>query len=217
MTEALANAALPVGAYFLGAVPFAFLIGSLVGVDLRRVGTGNVGAGNLSRVAGYQYGTVAAILDGLKGLAPVLVAHRLGLPEAVAASGGVAAVVGHNWSIFLGGRAGRGLATSVGVFLGLAPWLLLWTGFWAVAGWRVGGGPGGFVGWVFLAPVALWTGHSWVVVSAALLVALVVLIRRIQGNADSPPGWRAAFHRAVWDTDEPEVQTEQAAGGERVS
>lgn len=211
------NAALPVGAYLLGAVPFAFLIGSMVGIDLRRVGSGNVGAGNLTRVAGYQYGTAAAVLDGLKGLAPVLIAHRLGLPEAVAASAGLAAVVGHNWSIYLGGRAGRGLATAVGAFLGLAPWLLLWTGFWAVAGWRVGGGLGGFVGWVLLAPVALWTGHSWVVVSAALLVALVVVIRRIQGNADSAPGLRAAFQRAVWDTDEPEMQPEHTAGGERVS
>ncbi len=193
--------ATPVLAYLLGAVPFALLIGGMIGIDLRTVGSGNVGAGNLSRVAGLRYGLVAAVLDGLKGLVPVVIARRLGLVEGVAAASGVMAVIGHNWSIYLRGRAGRGLATSVGVLVSLAPALLLWTGFWAVAGWKMGGGLAGFVGWALLGPVAIATGQPGLVVVTATTISLVVIARRMQGSTGAPRGLRVALERAVFDTD----------------
>lgn len=193
--------AMPAVGYLLGAVPFALLIGAMIGIDLRAVGSGNPGAGNLTRVAGLRYGLVAAVLDGLKGLVPVVIARRLGLSDTVAAASGVMAVVGHNWSVYLRGRAGRGMATAVGALVAVAPALLLWPGFWSVAGWRMGGGIAGFVGWGLLAPVALATGQSGLVVMTAASVSLLVMIRRIQGGVGAPKGLRPALERALWDTD----------------
>lgn len=216
MSVATLELAMPLLGYLLGAVPFAFLIGGMAGLDLRSVGSGNVGAGNLTRVAGFRYGAMAAVLDGLKGLVPVVIARRLGLSEAVAAAGGVMAVVGHNWSIYLRGRSGRGLATAVGVVLAVAPALLLWPAFWAVAGWRMGGGLGGFVGWGLLGPVALAIGLPGLAVATSISISLLVVLRRIQGRSESPRGVRPALERAIWDTDRsPEVldAEQEAASG----
>lgn len=201
MAEILTNAGVPLIGYLLGAVPFALLIGSMLGIDLRTEGTGNVGAGNLTKLAGLPYGAAAAILDGLKGLVPVLVARRLGFPDGVAAAGGVAAVIGHNWSIYLRSRSGRGMATSVGVLAGLAPSLLGWTGSWAVIGWWIGGGLGGFIGWSLLGPVALVAGYSRAVVLTAFTLTLIVFLRRAQGRAGDSFEWREMAERVVWDTD----------------
>lgn len=199
--------------YLLGAVPFALLLGRLAGVDLRVVGSRNIGAGNLTRQAGLRYGIPAALLDGLKGLTPVLIARRLGLTESVVAACGILAVVGHNWSIYLRGRAGRGLATAVGMLAGLAPSLILWTGLWAVVGWWIGGGLAGFFGWGLLGPAAFVSARPSVMVGAALTLSMVVLIRRMQGNPGSPTDLRSRLHRAVWDTDR--VVAEEHSVGER--
>ncbi|MGH8912845.1 MAG: glycerol-3-phosphate acyltransferase [Acidimicrobiia bacterium] len=190
-----------IASYLLGAVPFALLAGRAAGVDLRRTGTRNLGAGNLTRVAGLRYGAPAAVADGLKGVVPVLVARRLGLTPEVAAMTGVAAVVGHNWSIYLGGRAGRGLATAAGVLAAVAPLLLIWTTLWAVIGWRIGGGFGGFVGWGFLPGYAMAIGQPLFVVWSAMALAAVIIVRRVQGGIESPQGVRPALARVLWDTD----------------
>lgn len=71
----------PLVAYLLGSVPFALLIGASQGVDLRKQGTGNIGAGNLTRAVGVGPGAAAAVLDGLKGLAPILLCRQLGVPS----------------------------------------------------------------------------------------------------------------------------------------
>lgn len=213
MDDILTLVGVPLAGYLLGAVPFALLIGSLVGVDLRTQGTRNVGAGNLTKLVGLRYGLAAAVLDGLKGLAPVLVARRFGLGDGVAAAGGVAAVVGHNWSIYLRGRAGRGMATSVGVITALAPSLLVWTGLWAVAGWWIGGGIGGFIGWSLLAPVAVVGGHSRVVVLTTATLALIVFVRRAQGQAGDSLEWRHVAARVLRDTDVKSDPIEEKAAG----
>lgn len=205
MPDILTNAGAPLIGYLLGAVPFALLIGRMLGIDLRTEGTGNVGAGNLTKLAGLPYGAAAAILDGLKGLLPVLVARRLGLADGVAAAGGVAAVIGHNWSIYLRSRSGRGMATSVGVLVGLAPSLMVWTGLWAVIGWWIGGGLGGFVGWALLGPVAVMAGYPRPVVMTAFTLSLIVLLRRAQGQDGDSFEWRDVAERVVWDTDRPET------------
>lgn len=189
------------GAYILGAIPFAQVMARINGVDLRVVGTGNIGAGNLTRSVGWQWGAVAAILDGLKGLLPVLIAKRMGLGPGAAGIAGIMAVVGHNWSIFLKGRSGRGLATSAGMLLGLDPVLLVWTTGWSLAGWKIGGGVAGFLGWGLLPIVAVAMGRPATESLVLLLLSVVVIGRRMQGNVDSPSGTRNALMRGVYDSD----------------
>lgn len=201
--DAFAVLGVTVLAYLVGAVPFAHVLGRLAGVDLRTAGSGNVGAGNLTRTAGPRFGVPAAVLDGLKGFTVVVGARRLGLDTSLAASAGVAAVVGHNWSIFLRGRAGRGLAPSVGVLLGVAPGLLLWPTLWAAAGWMIGGGLAGFLGWGLLPIVALVTAAGTATLSLTAGLAGLMMIRRAQGNPDRAPGLRAGVVRVVTDRDPP--------------
>lgn len=126
-------------AYLLGAVPFAYLIARARGVDLRRVGSGNIGATNVSRALGRAWGVLAFLLDAAKGWLPAAL-FPLGARAAGAAPAdlfgvgcGVAAVVGHIWPVFLGFRGGKGVATSAGMLLGVAPWAALaGLGVWLV-------------------------------------------------------------------------------------
>lgn len=190
-----------VGAYLLGSVPFAQLLGRARGVDLRYVGSGNVGAGNLTRVLGWPWGLSAAVCDGLKGLFPVLLALNVGFGQGAAGMVGLMAVIGHNWSIFMRGRSGRGLATAAGVLAALDPVLLVWTTGWSVAGWKIGGGVAGFLGWGLLPIVATAMGRSANESIVLLALSAVLMIRRMQGNPDSTPGVRPAMRRAIFDTD----------------
>lgn len=109
-------------AYLVGSVPFSYLIARRWGVDVRRVGSGNVGATNVMRTAGRLPGLVAFVLDFLKGTAAVVLAIRLepggALPPLAAAS----AILGHMFPVWLGFRGGKGAATGAGAFLPLAPW-----------------------------------------------------------------------------------------------
>lgn len=188
-------------AYLIGAIPFAFIIGRALGVDLRKVGSHNMGAGNLTRQVGIGPGTAAAILDGLKGLVPFVVANYRGLGPGVAAVGGLAAVAGHNWSVYLKGRGGRGLATSVGVLLGIEPLLVLWPAIWAVAGWRIGGGLAGFVGWSLLPVTAASFRMGWLNVTVCCVLAGFMLIRRAQGNGQRAEDRSLLAQRLIYDRD----------------
>lgn len=186
-------------AYAVGAIPFAYVIGRVLGSDLRRVGTGNMGAGNLTREAGLGPGITAAILDGMKGLLPFIAAHYRGFGAGLAAVGGLAAVAGHNWSVYFRGRGGRGLATSVGVLVGLEPFLLLWPGLWAVAGWKIGGGVGGFVGWSLLPVTAATFRMGWQTVLVCSVLAVFMLVRRAQGNGVRADDRQTLIERLIYD------------------
>ena len=104
--------------YFLGSLPIGYLVTQGArGVDLRRVGSGNVGAANVYRTSGRGMAIAVMIADAAKGAAGVLVAG--GGPNAVAA--GVAAVIGHIYPVWLGFRGGKGVATASGAFSVLSP------------------------------------------------------------------------------------------------
>ncbi len=194
---------LPVGAYLIGSIPFSYLVGRASGVDLRKEGTGNPGAGNLRRVVGFSAAMTAGLLDGFKGLFIVL--PLLGnVPDLVLILTALATVVGHNWSVFMGFRSGRGLATAAGVVLAMSPLLLLWPTLWGIAGWWIGGGIAGFIGWTALPFVAAFMDLPQVpqvAVPVTAGLAVLILVRRMQGNADALGGWHAAAHRMVFDTD----------------
>lgn len=189
-------------AYFVGSIPSAQILARLRGVDLREVGSGNIGAGNLTKSVGPGWGVAAAILDGLKGLLPVLFA-RFVLDMGLASSGlaGLAAVVGHCWSVFMKGRSGRGLATSAGLMVALDPVLLVWVGGWSLAGWKIGSGFAGFLGWGLLPLMALALGRPGTEIMFLALLTTTLLGRRGQGNADAPAGLGNFLRRAVYDCD----------------
>ena len=110
-------------AYLLGSIPVAYLVGRVYGVDIRKLGDTNVGAGNTLRQVGKLAAAIVAFADIGKGVAAVLLARALGGGDAGAMLAGALAVVGHNWPVFLGFRGGRGAATGMGVFFAFFPLL----------------------------------------------------------------------------------------------
>lgn len=114
-------------AYLLGSIPTSYLVGRLRGIDLRHHGSGNLGATNAFRVLGWRSALPVMFLDVAKGWFPtVLFPFWDGAaPLEWALAYGAAAILGHVFSVFVGFRGGKGVATSGGVFLALAPWAVL--------------------------------------------------------------------------------------------
>lgn len=115
--------ALLVGSYLVGAIPWSWLLVRWkTGQDVRRVGSGNVGATNAMRAAGKVVGVIALLLDVGKGVAPVLVARALGAPPLVESCAATLAVLGHMYPVWLGFHGGgKGVATAAGALGALAP------------------------------------------------------------------------------------------------
>jgi acyl phosphate:glycerol-3-phosphate acyltransferase len=108
-------------AYLAGSIPFAFLLSRRRGIDLRRVGSGNVGAANVLRTSGVRQAVTAMLLDAAKGSLAVIVAQRLTIGDATPVAAGIASIVGHVYPAWLRFRGGKGVATAAGVFGVLAP------------------------------------------------------------------------------------------------
>lgn len=118
-------------AYLLGSIPFGLLAARLKGIDIRSTGSGNIGATNVWRVMGWQWGLPTFLCDFGKGLMAVLIAKALAarcVPDAAADDlnyAGIAAaigcIIGHNFPIWLGFKGGKGVATSLGVIAGMMP------------------------------------------------------------------------------------------------
>lgn len=133
----LAWGAMMAAAYLCGAVPFGLLLGKLKGVDIRRHGSGNIGATNVGRVLGRGWGFLAFFLDMAKGCVPVLVfglmaggwvaPHMPGRAVVHLMWGAVAAacIFGHLFPVYLGFKGGKGVATSLGVLLGVYPYFTI--------------------------------------------------------------------------------------------
>ncbi|NOX19925.1 MAG: glycerol-3-phosphate 1-O-acyltransferase PlsY [Nitrospirae bacterium] len=110
-------------AYLLGAIPFGLLIAKARGIDLRKVGSGNIGTTNVLRAVGKKEALITLAADILKGTIPVVIAKILTGHDTIVAMTAAAAVIGHDFSIYLGFKGGKGVATSLGVVLGLKPLL----------------------------------------------------------------------------------------------
>jgi glycerol-3-phosphate acyltransferase PlsY len=130
-------------AYVIGGIPFGWLIGYAHGIDIRRSGSGNIGATNVGRLLGKKWGIVAFLLDTLKGFLPTLLAGRVldrlffertDVMLLIWLAIGSATIMGHNYSLFLGFKGGKGVATSLGVTLGVYP-DLTWPGLIAFGVW----------------------------------------------------------------------------------
>lgn len=114
------------GAFLLGSVPTGYLVARARGVDIRRHGSGNIGATNVFRTLGKPLGIFVFAVDALKGFAAVWLAARFGGGSDWAGIiAAVAVIVGHNYTPWLGFKGGKGIATSAGVLLALTPWTVL--------------------------------------------------------------------------------------------
>ncbi|TVM00099.1 MAG: acyl-phosphate glycerol 3-phosphate acyltransferase [Candidatus Brocadia sp. WS118] len=115
----------PIISYFIGSIPFGFLIARMVkGIDIRKVGSGNPGATNVTRIMGKPYGILVFILDMLKGFLPVFIFNRYFAGNEHSPSlilCGVGVICGHAFPVFLSFKGGKAVATGCGVFLWLAP------------------------------------------------------------------------------------------------
>lgn len=145
--------------FLSGSIPFGFLIGKLFyKIDIRKSGSGNIGAANALRTMGKPGAAVVLLLDGAKGFAPVFaVLHLFGSATLLGAAVGCATVLGHIYSPWLGWRGGKGVATSMGVVIALS-WI---AGAICISAWVIGMLITGYssVGSLaanLLAPLALW-------------------------------------------------------------
>jgi glycerol-3-phosphate acyltransferase PlsY len=121
------GAVLVVAGYLAGSIPFGVVLGrTVLGVDVRKVGSGNIGATNVARAGGKGLGVLVLALDAAKAIVPILVARRLldGAPRAEAwtVAVAIAAFVGHLFPVWLKFHGGKGVATGLGIFAVLAPW-----------------------------------------------------------------------------------------------
>jgi glycerol-3-phosphate acyltransferase PlsY len=184
-------------AYLLGAVPFGLLIGLARGVDVRAQGSRNIGATNVGRVVGRKWGYLCLALDILKGFGPTLAASLL-LPGEHADLGrqgllllvALAAVAGHVFPVYLGFRGGKGVATTVGVALGIWPYFTVAMAaalvVYAVVRFSTGAVSAGSLALAVTFPVALFAftrivgiplRSCWPLQAVATLLGVLIIIR----------------------------------------
>ena len=172
--------------YLVGSIPFAWLVGRLAtGVDVRRAGSGNVGAANVLRTGGVTVAVCVLLLDMAKGAASVLWATRLTAGESGPALAGLAAVVGHIYPVWLQFRGGKGVATAAGVFsvltpLAVAPAAVVFVlTVWATRYISLGS----ILASLALGPIAWTTGAPSTATAAAATVAALIVFRH-RSNID---------------------------------
>jgi glycerol-3-phosphate acyltransferase PlsY len=207
----LTSTLLIAGAYLWGAIPSAYLVARyLRGIDIRRHGSGNMGATNVMNHVGRLSGWLLGTFDCLaKGSLPVFVGGLLDVGMDVRVGAGLAAIAGHNWSPYIRFTGGRGVATAVGVVFGLFMWqeFLILTvvmgavgrllfrdmGFWTL------------VAMIALPALAFLFDRPAEVVFMAVGIAALLMLKRLTGNWEMPPpGHRVLgvlVNRALWDRD----------------
>ncbi|HEX2659124.1 MAG TPA: glycerol-3-phosphate 1-O-acyltransferase PlsY [Polyangia bacterium] len=175
------------GAYLLGSFPTGLLVARARGIDIRAVGSGNIGATNVARAMGKGWAVFVLICDALKGFLPVWIARHLTLPSphaaTVVALAGLATIVGHMFTIFLRGHGGKGVATSLGVSMGLSPLLgLACLGMYALAyGVTKLSSLGSLLGiWAFPVAATLRGGIAKEYIALSIVVAALVTFRHRQ-------------------------------------
>ena len=192
-----------IASYLLGSIPTSYLtVRLLKGQDLRTLGSGNLGATNLFRVLGWKYAIPVGLFDMMKGAVPVLVfAPRAGGTDMAAMLLGLAAIAGHVFSVFVGFKGGKGVATGAGVVLGLAPWAFLTAlALWAIVVKTTGYVSLGSIVASGTLPLAVYILHPerrpllWVFggLAAAILLLHRANIRRLLAGTENRFGRRAA-------------------------
>lgn len=178
-TALIAQLIVIVAAYLIGSIPTGLLLGKAYGIDVRKEGSGNIGATNLYRTVGRKVGIITLIGDCLKGLLPVLLAAHSALPPESAALVGLAAFCGHVFSVFLSFRGGKGVATALGVFLALAPLAVaVAIGLFAVMMWLWRYvSLGSILAAAIMPPTVYLLGGGNRVTAVTFVIAAIVIIR----------------------------------------
>jgi acyl phosphate:glycerol-3-phosphate acyltransferase len=166
-------------AYLVGSVPFAFLLSRRRGIDLRHVGSGNVGATNVLRTSGVRIALMAMGLDAIKGAVAVVVADRFTSGAGAPMAAGLASVFGHIYPVWLRFRGGKGVATAAGVFAVLTPFALaIASAAFVMAVWITRYiSVGSVIGALTLAVVAAFSGAPGAVEIGSAIAALTIVHR----------------------------------------
>jgi glycerol-3-phosphate acyltransferase PlsY len=168
--------------YLVGSISPAYLLGrAMRGIDLRRVGSGNLGARNAGRELGAGVGVAVWALDAAKGALPVLLARLLEMPAAALVAVGAVAVAGHNWPVYLGFRGGRGASTALGAASAIVPVeTLLGFAAWVIVS-RLSRSLylGGLIAFPTATIAAIARGRTGVVALSPLLVAVPLIVKHI--------------------------------------
>ena len=178
MTQALLFALIVVVAFFVGAIPFGVLVSrAFYGTDIRKSGSGNIGAANALRTLGKRGAAAVLVLDALKGLAPTLAASALGGPVG-ATLAAFASVAGHCYSPFLGFKGGKGVATFLGTVIALwwpagIAFALVWIAAVVACGYA---SVGSMLGSLAMGPV-LWFGLGRIGLVYGVTAALFIIAR----------------------------------------
>lgn len=198
-------------AWFCGSLPFGYWAGRLKGIDIRKHGSGNIGATNVIRVLGKQIGIPVFVLDALKGFLPVFAAswwmlHReqasVNMASLVAALCAAASVLGHMFTFWLGFKGGKGVATTAGAMLGLAPLvLLIGVAVWAIVFFTtryvaLASIAAGFAmpaaAAIFMSISGVW---NYVLLAFGVVIAVLVLVRHRSNISRMLAGTENRFQR----------------------
>lgn len=148
-------------AYVVGATPFGFLAGKAKGIDIREHGSGNIGATNVLRVLGKPVGITVLVLDVMKGLVPVIIAKLVSDSSLVHIATAMAAILGHNYTFWLGFKGGKGIATTGGAILPIMPWALI----------------AAVLGWIIVLKLSRYV--SLASIAAALIIPLTLVVENL--------------------------------------
>jgi glycerol-3-phosphate acyltransferase PlsY len=170
--------------YLLGSIPTAYIVSRIrKGIDIRTVGSGNMGGANVMREIGTHEGVFVGLIDIVKGAGAILIAQALNISELWVFGAGFAALVGHNFPVFAGFRGGRGSATVIGIFLVLAPLSMLITlviiaiPFFTTRKFSAAI----FIGFALL-PLFIWLFEgSLMIIRYVLVIDIFMLVRNLSG------------------------------------
>lgn len=165
-----------VAGYLLGSIPTGFLVGKIRGIDVRTAGSGNIGATNAFRILGPAAGVLVLLIDAAKGyvaaILPLIVMRSWGSPPCLPLAGGVAAILGHNYTCWLRFKGGKGIATTGGVVLAWAPGACLT----AVAAWLLALGVTRYVSIASICAAAVLPFAVWFFNGNGTMVAVVTIL-----------------------------------------
>ena len=163
--------------YLLGSIPTAYIAGRLTaGGDIRRLGDENAGAANVYRELGSKAGIIVGVIDAAKGSMVILIAQAINMSQVVVLFAGTAAVIGHNWPVFLGFRGGRGVSTTLGILFVLVtlPMLIMTVPTLLILIWRRNVTPSMAFLFILLPLVDWWMKVSPVLIGYGLALPALV-------------------------------------------